>query len=63
MGNETFDDPALVGLEQAGVVIANVSEGDWTKQTPEWQEAARRWRDEVWHALLADSTPKEGASE
>lgn len=27
------------------VVLANVSGGDWTLQTPEWQEAAARWRD------------------
>jgi len=31
--------------EMLWTVIANVSEGNWTKQTPEWQEAAARWRD------------------
>lgn len=31
--------------EMLWVVLANVSGGDWTKQSPEWQEAAARWRD------------------
>jgi hypothetical protein len=31
--------------EMLWVVLANVSGGDWTQQTPEWQEAAARWRD------------------
>jgi hypothetical protein len=31
--------------EMLWVVLANVSEGNWEKQTPEWQEAAARWRD------------------
>jgi len=37
----------------AWTLLANVSEGDWTKQTPEWQGAVVRWRDEF-HAWLAD---------
>ena len=39
--------------EMLWVVLANVSEGDWTKQTAEWQEAAARWRD-LYFAALAD---------
>jgi hypothetical protein len=35
----------------AWCVIANVSNGDWTKQSQEWQDAAARWRDQ-WHATL-----------
>ena len=31
--------------EMLWTVIANVSEGDWSKQTEEWQEAAKMWRD------------------
>ena len=31
--------------EMLWVVLANVSEGDWTKQTKEWQDAAAKWRD------------------
>ncbi len=37
--------------EMLWVVLANVSGGDWTKQTPEWQEAAARWRDNYFAAL------------
>ncbi len=32
-------------LEAAWGIIANAGGGDWTTQTPEWQEAAARWRD------------------
>jgi hypothetical protein len=28
-----------------------VSEGDWTKQTKEWQEAAAKWRDNYFKAI------------
>lgn len=31
--------------DEAWGIIANVSGGDWKKQSPEWQEAAERWRD------------------
>lgn len=27
------------------VVVANVSGGDWNKQSQDWQDAAARWRD------------------
>jgi hypothetical protein len=52
--------------EMLWVVLANVSGGDWTKQTPEWQEAAARWRDYYFAAKVEadltrhDVTPKEG---
>jgi hypothetical protein len=39
--------------EMLWVVLANVSGGDWTKQSPEWQEAAARWRDDYFAALAA----------
>lgn len=39
-------------LMTAWVLLANVSEGDWTQQTEEWQEAVRRWRDEDFHPRL-----------
>lgn len=39
-------------LEDAWGVIANVSEGDWSQQSPEWREAAERWRDT--HLLRKD---------
>ncbi len=34
-------------IELAWGLIANVSEGDWTKQKKDWQDAAAKWRDEV----------------
>jgi hypothetical protein len=37
--------------EMLWVVLANVSGGDWTQQSPEWQEAAARWRDNYFAAL------------
>lgn len=40
--------------EMLWVVLANVSGGDWTKQTPDWQEAAARWRDNYFAALHGD---------
>jgi len=43
--------------EMLWVVLANVSGGDWTKQTAEWQEAAARWRDNYFAALKAQSVP------
>lgn len=39
--------------EMLWVVLANVSGGDWTQQTPEWQEAAARWRDNYFAAVKA----------
>jgi hypothetical protein len=38
-------------------LVANVSEGDWSKQTVEWQEAAVRWRD-FYHSCLPVLAPK-----
>lgn len=32
-------------LDSAWGLIANAGGGDWTRETPEWQEAAARWRD------------------
>lgn len=40
-------------LELAWGVIANAGGGDWSKETPEWQEAAARWRDAVMPGLSA----------
>jgi len=37
--------------EIAWGIIANVSGGDWSKQSAEWREAAERWRDK-YHASL-----------
>lgn len=43
--------------EMLWVVLANVSGGDWTKQTQEWQEAAARWRDNYFAAVKAGALP------
>lgn len=45
-------------LYTAWTIIANVSEGDWTKQPKEWQEAAARWRDEMLHPALREEDPR-----
>jgi len=42
--------------EMLWTVIANVSEGDWTKQPKYWQDAAARWRDYYFQAV--DITPR-----
>lgn len=31
--------------EMLWIVLANVSGGDWAKQSEDWQQAARRWAD------------------
>jgi hypothetical protein len=33
------------------VMLASVSDGDWRKQSPAWQDAAARWRDNYFDAL------------
>lgn len=40
-------------LDQAWGIIANASEGEWSRQTPEWVAAAEEWRDRVWHPALS----------
>ena len=43
-------DKMLHAAEMLWVVLANVSGGDWKKQSPEWQEAAAKWRDRYMEA-------------
>lgn len=63
---EMFDSDGRTGVADAGPlsreqdlladawgVIANVSGGDWSKQSPEWRGAAERFRDRFTH-LPAD---------
>jgi hypothetical protein len=45
-----WDFPADL-TEAAWGIIANAGSGDWSRETPEWQEAAARWRD-AYHATL-----------
>lgn len=43
--------------EMLWIVLANVSVGDWSKQSPEWQEAAARWRDNYFKTLSKACPP------
>lgn len=49
-GADGWEYPADL-LHAAWALIANASGGRWEEETPEWQAAARRWRD-AWHATL-----------
>lgn len=49
--------------EMLMVVICNVSEGDWSKQTGEWQEIARKWIDEYMKVVKEVGIVKEGEKE
>ncbi len=46
---------ALVEMTDAAemlwTVVANASNGDWTKQTTEWIQAAERWRDNFFRLI------------
>ena len=53
-------DRKMEALELAWGLIANAGGGDWSNETPEWQEAAERWRDEYWHPLLGDNEEERG---
>jgi hypothetical protein len=46
----------LDAAEMLWTVVANVSGGDWTEQTPEWQQAAARYRDKYFAALAASAS-------
>ena len=37
--------------EYAWTIIANTGSGDWTKESPDWQTAAAKWRDK-YHLTL-----------
>lgn len=47
----------MLALELAWGVIANVSAGDWTQQSPEWQAAAGHWRDTHFIAKPSSCVP------
>lgn len=38
-------------IETAWGVIANAGQGDWERESPEWKEAAERWR-QLYHDML-----------
>lgn len=58
MDEDRTEHDEVAGLYQAWTVIANASE--WltegtsadTRHSAEWREAARRWRDDVFHPAL-----------
>lgn len=50
-------------LEQAWGIIANASEGEWGRQTPEWVAAAEEWRDQVYHPALTAYLRGQGVAE
>jgi hypothetical protein len=53
MSKESEEINALMdSLEMAWGIIANVSGGDWDKQSDEWHECAEKWRDNHWHPAL-----------
>jgi thiosulfate reductase cytochrome b subunit len=42
----------LLGVaEYLWIVLANVSQGNWEKQSTDWQEAAAKARDDYYNAL------------
>lgn len=38
-------------LELAWVIIANAGGGDWERESPEWEEAAAKWRDKYYEII------------
>lgn len=49
----SWGDVGMDHLEWAWGIIANAGGGNWLKETSDWQEAARAWRDR-YHMLLSD---------
>jgi hypothetical protein len=45
-------------LEAAWGIIANAGEGSWDRESPEWREAAIRWRD-AYHAELPNMVDRD----
>lgn len=52
LSSEAMERRLMRALELAWGIIANAGGGDWTRESPEWQAAAARWRDEEWHPAL-----------
>lgn len=51
------------GIEAAWGVIAKASHGVWDLESPDWREAAEKWRDEYWNSVLTDGAVGEGAQQ
>jgi hypothetical protein len=41
-------------LEGSWSIIANVSDGDWTRQKPYWQDYVFRWRDNYFNPIMKE---------
>ena len=48
-----------MALNTSWEIIANTSGGDWTRQHPQWQKAAARWRDNEFLPAMLDRKDKE----
>lgn len=51
--------------EMLWACLANVSNGDWSKQSKEWQKYTRRWRDNYFKTLkeISNRNPIQRISE
>ncbi len=54
----TFEEAA----EMLWNVLANVSEGDWSKQSKAWQNYAAKWRDYYFEAITTARRENENKS-
>ena len=53
---DEFAPKRISDLEAAWGLISNAWNGNWEDAPVEWQEAAKRWRDEAWHPALDGSS-------
>ena len=51
MSFKSEGDSLLDAAEMLWICLANVSGGDWTKQSEEWQTAVKRWRDNYFNVI------------
>lgn len=51
---------ALLASEYGWTIIANVSQGDWAKQSTEWSKAAAIFRDSYYYPVLRHSLSRDG---
>lgn len=51
-------DKLLDGAEEAFAIIANAHDGDWLKANDEWQQAAVKWRDKFFNAVMSGELPE-----
>jgi hypothetical protein len=51
-------DAFIDGIQEAWNIIANSDNGDWENASPEWKQAAEKWRDNCWHRVLDGKLPE-----